>query len=102
MTYTIYAGSSGTITLYGLTLQPGGTPVTGATVTATLTDHAGVTLYWSAVTMTSIGGGNYTYSFTASSLPPVSQIPYPLTISITSGGYTLVADSSILIQNFII
>lgn len=66
----IYTGTDGTISITGLTLNPAGSIVTGATVTGTLRDSAGnVVANWNNLAMSDQGGGTYPVGFTAANVP---------------------------------
>jgi hypothetical protein len=84
----INQNSDGTITISGVTLQPSGSPLTGATVTGTLSTASGsVPSGWSAVSFADQGGGSYAFSYTASIVPAAG--PYNLQVTIVKSGLTL-------------
>jgi hypothetical protein len=98
MAALINTGSSGTITLTGLVLEPAGTPVTGASVTGTLKDSTGG-IIWINKLFTDMGNGTYAYAFSASDVPPPSNQAYILMVNIASGANTLQLKSFVLVQD---
>lgn len=95
MPSTIYLGSDGTITVTGLTQQPAGTAVTGATVTGVLKSASGSTV-WASVNFVDEGSGTYSASFPAANVPPLGT--YSLTVTATKSGMTLVFEHDIIVQ----
>lgn len=95
---SIYTGTDGTISITGLTLNPAGTVVTGATVTGTLTDPAGnVITNWSNLVMSDQGGGTYQVGFTAANVPTPDT--YTFTVTAVKTGLTLTVEHFIVVQH---
>ena len=89
--------TDGTISITGLTLQPAGTLVTGATVTGTLKDSSGnIVNNWNGISMADQGGGTYTAAFSAANVPQVGT--YTFTVTATKSGLTLLAEHDIVVQ----
>lgn len=94
---TIYTGTDGTLTLNGLADQTN-TPITGASVTATLYNSTGAAVTnWSALTLADAGNGNYTYSYEAASVP--SHGTYNLYIIAVKSGQTIQALHTIIVAD---
>lgn len=94
----IFTGTDGTISITGVTSQPSGTPLTGATVIGTLKDNTGtVVTGWNGITLTDAGGGTYTYAFAASSVPVVGTYSFVVVISKT--GLTQTVYHDVIVQN---
>jgi hypothetical protein len=95
---TMSTGSDGTLSITGVTLQPAGTAVTGATVTGTLKDSTGATVSgWNGVTLLDQGGGTYSYAFAASTVPAVGT--YTFVVVITKTGLTKTVYHDVVVQN---
>jgi hypothetical protein len=94
----IYTATDGTISITGLTQQPAGTVVTGATVTGTLTDSAGNPVAsWTNVGLTDQGSGTYTAAFSAANVPPVGT--YSFVVTAVKSGMTLTVEHDIVVQD---
>ena len=92
---TIYLGTDGSMTITGLTQQPAGTPITGATVTGVLSDASG-NVVWPSVSFSSIGAGSYSYVFAASAVPPAGT--YSLVVTALYSGMTLTFEHDLVVQ----
>lgn len=90
----IYKGTDGTISITGLTLQPAGTVVTGATVTGTLYDSSNTAVAnWTNISLADQGAGTYTATFVAANVPVAGT--YIFKVVATKSGLTITAKHEI-------
>jgi hypothetical protein len=95
----IYSATDGTISITGLTQQPSGVVVTGATVTGTLTDATGAPVAgWTGISLSDQGGGTYTAAFAAASVPPVGT--YSFVVTAVKSGMTLTVEHDFKVSQF--
>jgi hypothetical protein len=99
MTFSpIYTGCDGTISITGLTLNPAGSIVTGATVTGTLFDSQGNSVSnWVNLSFTDEGSGTYQVGFTAANIPVTGT--YTFTVTAVKSGLHLTANHFMVVQD---
>jgi hypothetical protein len=94
----IYTGTDGTISITGLTLQPAGTVVTGATVTGTLKDASGnAVASWTNMALADQGSGTYTAAFSAANVP--AKGTYQFVVTAVKTGLTITVEHDVVVQD---
>jgi hypothetical protein len=92
MTITLYAANDNQFVITGVT-DATGTPITGATLTGTLSTPTGTVI--TTVTFSDVSGqpGNYQGSILAASLPAIGS--YVLVVAGTASGITFSAKATV-------